>query len=50
MPKGVVWRQEDVLCVLGGLVNFDTGIRVLDEWEFAKGAADAPADARASQW
>ena len=36
MPKGVVWRQEDVLCVLGGLVNFDTGIRVEDEWEFAK--------------
>ena len=28
MPKGVVWRQEDVLCVLGGLVNFETGIRV----------------------
>ena len=25
MPKGVVWRQEDVLCVLGGLVNFETG-------------------------
>ena len=21
MPKGVVWRQEDVLCVLGGLVE-----------------------------
>ena len=37
MPKGVVWRQEDVLCVLGGLVNFDTGVRVLDEWEFAEG-------------
>ena len=45
MPKGVVWRQEDVLCVLGGLVNFDTGVRVLDEWEFAKTAAEAPADA-----
>ena len=30
MPKGVVWRQEDVLCVLGGLVNFETGIRVQD--------------------
>jgi acyl-CoA synthetase (AMP-forming)/AMP-acid ligase II len=39
MPKGVVWRQEDVLCVLGGLVNFDTGIRVTDEWEFANAAA-----------
>jgi 3-oxocholest-4-en-26-oate---CoA ligase len=42
MPKGVVWRQEDVLCVLGGLVNFDTGIRVQDEWEFAKAAAETP--------
>jgi acyl-CoA synthetase (AMP-forming)/AMP-acid ligase II len=41
MPKGVVWRQEDVLCVLGGLVNFDTGIRVQDEWEFANAAAAA---------
>ena len=39
MPKGVVWRQEDVLCVLGGLVNFDTGVRVSDEWEFANTAA-----------
>jgi acyl-CoA synthetase (AMP-forming)/AMP-acid ligase II len=45
MPKGVVWRQEDVLCVLGGLVNFETGIRVQDEWEFAKAAAAAPEDA-----
>jgi acyl-CoA synthetase (AMP-forming)/AMP-acid ligase II len=45
MPKGVVWRQEDVLCVLGGLVNFDTGVRVQDEWEFAKAAAEAPDDA-----
>jgi acyl-CoA synthetase (AMP-forming)/AMP-acid ligase II len=42
MPKGVVWRQEDVLCVLGGLVNFDTGERVQDEWQFAKAAADEP--------
>ncbi len=42
MPKGVVWRQEDVLCVLGGLVNFETGIRVQDEWEFAKAAGEAP--------
>jgi acyl-CoA synthetase (AMP-forming)/AMP-acid ligase II len=45
MPKGVVWRQEDVLCVLGGLVNFETGTRVADEWEFAKAAADAADDA-----
>src|SRR5258708_1567621 len=46
MPKGVVWRQEDVLCVLGGLVNFDTGIRVLDEQEFAKAAGAATHQAR----
>jgi acyl-CoA synthetase (AMP-forming)/AMP-acid ligase II len=45
MPKGVVWRQEDVLCVLGGLVNFETGVRVTDEWEFADAAAEAPAEA-----
>ena len=43
MPKGVVWRQEDVLCVLGGLVNFETGVRVQDEWQFAKAAVDEPA-------
>src|SRR4051794_22355975 len=42
MPKGVVWRQEDVLCVLGGLINFNTGIRVEDEYEFAKAAAGEP--------
>jgi acyl-CoA synthetase (AMP-forming)/AMP-acid ligase II len=41
MPKGVVWRQEDVLCVLGGLVDFDTGTRVADEWQFADAAAAA---------
>ncbi len=40
MPKGVVWRQEDVLCVLGGLVNFETGVRVQDEWQFANAAAE----------
>src|SRR5206468_5593728 len=45
MPKGVVWRQEDVLCVLGGLVNFDSGVRVADEWEFANAAAAAEANA-----
>jgi acyl-CoA synthetase (AMP-forming)/AMP-acid ligase II len=44
MPKGVVWRQEDVLCVLGGLVDFDTGARIEDEWQFANAAAEAPAD------
>jgi len=42
MPKGVVWRHEDVLCVLGGLIEFDSGKRVEDEWQFAKAAAQAP--------
>jgi acyl-CoA synthetase (AMP-forming)/AMP-acid ligase II len=42
MPKGVVWRQEDVLSVLGGLVDFETGERITDEWKFAKAAAAAP--------
>jgi acyl-CoA synthetase (AMP-forming)/AMP-acid ligase II len=42
MPKGVVWRQEDVLCVLGGLVDFETAERLSDEWQFAKAAAAAP--------
>jgi acyl-CoA synthetase (AMP-forming)/AMP-acid ligase II len=59
MPKGVVWRQEDVLCVLGGLVDFNTGIRVEDEWEFANTAKDtepiisviiAPLMHGAAQW
>jgi 3-oxocholest-4-en-26-oate---CoA ligase len=45
MPKGVVWRQEDVLCVLGGLVVFETGERIADEWQFANAAADADAAA-----
>ncbi len=33
MPKGVVWRQEDVWRVLGGGIDFRTGAPVLDEWE-----------------
>jgi len=33
MPKGVVWRQEDVWRVLGGGIDFRTGTPVLDEWE-----------------
>lgn len=42
LPKGVVWRQEDVFMVLGGGINFFTGERVADEWTIANGAKDAP--------
>ncbi|WP_280498534.1 acyl-CoA synthetase [Nocardia farcinica] len=36
MPKGVMWRQEDVWRVLGGGINFLTGEYVADEWDLAK--------------
>ncbi|MGV9610613.1 acyl-CoA synthetase [Nocardia xishanensis] len=43
MPKGVMWRQEDVWRVLGGGINFLTGEYVADEWDLAKlGAANPP--------
>ncbi len=42
MPKGVMWRQEDVWRVLGGGVNFITGEYVQDEWELAKVGAGSP--------
>ncbi|MET8775989.1 acyl-CoA synthetase [Nocardia sp. NPDC004654] len=43
MPKGVMWRQEDVWRVLGGGINFLTGEYVPDEWDLAKlGAANPP--------
>src|SRR5262249_44910573 len=41
MPKGVVWRHEDVIRVLGGGINFDTGEKIADEYQFSKAA---PAD------
>ncbi|MBF6134143.1 acyl-CoA synthetase [Nocardia otitidiscaviarum] len=59
MPKGVMWRQEDVWRVLGGGINFLTGEYVTDEWELAKlGAANpqmvrypvAPMIHGGSQW
>ena len=31
-PKGVVWRHEDVWRVLGGGIDFMTGIPLADEW------------------
>ncbi|MFR9750726.1 acyl-CoA synthetase [Nocardia sp. 004] len=43
MPKGVMWRQEDVWRVLGGGINFITGEYVQEEWELAKlGASNPP--------
>jgi acyl-CoA synthetase (AMP-forming)/AMP-acid ligase II len=31
-PKGVIWRHEDIWRVLGGGIDFMTGIPVEDEW------------------
>ncbi|MGV8871315.1 MAG: acyl-CoA synthetase [Rhodococcus sp. (in: high G+C Gram-positive bacteria)] len=46
MPKGVVWRQEDVWRVLGGGINFMTGERVADEHDLARVGAENPAMTR----
>ena len=43
MPKGVVYRHEDVWRVLGGGIDFTTGERVTDEWQQARTGAEAPA-------
>jgi acyl-CoA synthetase (AMP-forming)/AMP-acid ligase II len=40
MPKGVVWRQEDVIRVLGGGIDFDTGEKIADEYRFSRAAAE----------
>ncbi|NLU82254.1 acyl-CoA synthetase [Rhodococcus sp. HNM0569] len=45
-PKGVMWRHEDVWRVLGGGINFVTGVRVEDEWELARVGAENPAMVR----
>ncbi|WP_068270135.1 acyl-CoA synthetase [Aldersonia kunmingensis] len=42
MPKGVMWRHEDVWRVLGGGINFLTGEYVNDEWELARQGAENP--------
>lgn len=36
MPKGVIWRHEDVWRTLGGGINFMTGDYVTDEWQLAR--------------
>ncbi|PWV78072.1 acyl-CoA synthetase [Nocardia neocaledoniensis] len=42
LPKGVMWRHEDVWRVLGAGINFITGEYVKDEWELAKVGAANP--------
>jgi len=41
LPKGVMWRHEDVWRTLGGGIDFMTGIRVEDEYELAAAAKEA---------
>jgi acyl-CoA synthetase (AMP-forming)/AMP-acid ligase II len=41
MPKGVVWRHEDVFFALGGGIDAYTNERVADEWTLAKKAGEA---------
>jgi 3-oxocholest-4-en-26-oate---CoA ligase len=41
MPKGVVWRQEDVFMALGQGIDAITGHKVESEWELADAAPDA---------
>ena len=38
MPKGVVWRQEDVFYALGGGIDAYTNERVASEWSLAEKA------------
>ncbi|MEU4691660.1 acyl-CoA synthetase [Actinoplanes sp. NPDC023714] len=35
-PKGVIWRHEDVWRVLGGGIDFLSGVPLADEWEQSK--------------
>jgi 3-oxocholest-4-en-26-oate---CoA ligase len=43
LPKGVVWRQEDMWRVLGGGIDFYTGIPVEDEFQQSRtGAQNEP--------
>jgi 3-oxocholest-4-en-26-oate---CoA ligase len=59
MPKGVVWRQEDVWRVLGGGIDFMTNEPVEGEWKLAEDGANggplvrfpvAPMMHGAAQW
>jgi acyl-CoA synthetase (AMP-forming)/AMP-acid ligase II len=42
LPKGVVWRQEDVFFALGGGIDVTNGERVKRPEDVLKGASDAP--------
>ncbi|CAN5691601.1 acyl-CoA synthetase [soil metagenome] len=41
MPKGVMWRHEDVWRTLGGGIDFVTGERITDEYLLSRNAAEA---------
>lgn len=41
MPKGVMWRHEDVWRALGGGIDFVTGEPVTDEYQLSRVAAEA---------
>jgi acyl-CoA synthetase (AMP-forming)/AMP-acid ligase II len=41
MPKGVMWRQEDVWRTLGGGIDFVTGERIEDEYQLSRLAAES---------
>lgn len=43
MPKGVMWRQEDVFYALGGGIDAYTGEPVANEYTLAEKAAASPA-------
>jgi acyl-CoA synthetase (AMP-forming)/AMP-acid ligase II len=43
MPKGVIWRHEDVWRVLGGGIDFQTYEPVTDEWHQAREGASKDA-------
>ncbi|MFE9577908.1 acyl-CoA synthetase [Nocardia sp. NPDC006044] len=40
LPKGVMWRQEDMWRVLGGGIDFHTGVPVADEYEQSRAGAE----------
>src|SRR5687767_2717540 len=47
MPKGVVWRHEDVFFALGGGIDAYTNERVADEWTLAEKAKTVDTPLRA---
>ncbi len=40
-PKGVVWRHEDVWRTLGGGIDFMSGVRIEDEHQMSREAAES---------